>query len=217
MSHMDVGFFVLERSGWCVFNNSLILLRAGATKAVGSCIVLKAHQPKPAMFRRRLHISSISIFFLAAYFLVLPVQAQEGAPLPKNSLYLELGGNALAYSINYDRIVGDVFSVRAGIGFFSTDLDEGGSSSIAGIPIMANYLLGSGNSRLELGAGILIVTGSFDVAGASDSGAGVAGTGTFAYRFQKPEGGVFFKAGFTPIIAGGSFIPWFGVSIGYTL
>ncbi|MEM8488309.1 MAG: hypothetical protein AAF564_22360 [Bacteroidota bacterium] len=170
------------------------------------------------MSRRRLHLPSLFICLIAALFFVLPTHAQDGAPPPpKNSLYLELGGNALAYSINYDRIIGDDFSVRAGIGFFSTDLDEGGSSSIAGIPVMANYLLGSGNSRLELGAGILIVTGSFDVAGASDSGAGVAGTGTFAYRFQKPEGGVFFKGGFTPIIAGGSFIPWFGVSIGYTL
>lgn len=170
------------------------------------------------MFRQHFRFSSLCICFTLALVFVLPAQAQEGEPpLPKNSLYLELGGNALAYSINYDRIVADAVSVRAGIGFFSTDLDEGGSSSIAGIPIMANYLLGKGNSRLELGAGILIVTGSFDVAGASESGAGVAGTGTFAYRFQKPEGGVFFKAGFTPILTGGSFIPWFGVSIGYTL
>ncbi len=169
------------------------------------------------MFSRFSSISSFSAaFFVALFLIVSPAQAQD-APLPKNSLYLELGGNALAYSINYDRLLNDDFSVRAGIGFFSTDLDEGGSSSIAGIPILANYLLGSGNSRLELGAGLLIVTGSFDLAGASESDAAVAGTGTFAYRFQKPEGGVFFKAGFTPIIVGGSFIPWFGVSIGYTL
>ncbi len=49
---------------------------------------------------------------------VCPAFAQEtDTELPKNSLYLELGGNALIYSLNYDRILGDVVSLRAGIGY----------------------------------------------------------------------------------------------------
>ncbi len=82
---------------------------------------------------------------------------------------------------------------------------------------MANYLLGSGHSRLELGAGIVIITGRVDFSRVNTSDAAVIGTGTFAYRYQQPISGLYFKAGFTPFIAGGSFLPWFGLSIGYTL
>ncbi len=135
----------------------------------------------------------------------------------KNSLYLELGGNALVYSINYDRVLTDAFSARIGIGFYSLDDDFGDTASLTGIPITAHYLLGKGNSRLELGAGLVVLTGKADLGGVSTSDATVLGTGVFAYRFQKPDGGVFFKAGFTPLFQGGTFIPWFGISIGYTL
>ena len=145
------------------------------------------------------------------------VYGQDGQIQPKNSLYLELGGNALVYSINYDRVLTDDFSARIGIGFYSFEDDFGDSASLAGIPITAHYLLGNGNSRLELGGGILVVTGKADVGSVETKDGAVLGTGVFAYRFQKQEGGLFFKAGFTPVIHSGSFLPWFGISIGYTL
>jgi hypothetical protein len=164
-------------------------------------------------------LGMFTLFLLA--IMARPSFAQESEDaLSKNSLYLELGGNALVYSINYDRILSNAFSVRGGIGYYSLEDDlEGGDNSVslAAFPLTLNYLLGSGSSRLELGAGLVILTGSADLGGVSTSNASVIGTATFAYRYQKPMGGIFFKAGFTPFISGGSFIPWFGLSVGYTL
>ena len=141
----------------------------------------------------------------------------DGRIQTKNSLYLELGGNALVYSINYDRVLTDDFSARIGIGFYSLDDDTGDSASLSGIPITAHYLFGKGNSRLEIGAGLVIFTGKADISTIETKDSAVLGTGVFAYRFQKPDGGVFFKAGFTPLFQGGTFVPWFGLSIGYTI
>ena len=84
-------------------------------------------------------------------------------------------------------------------------------------PVMATYLLGQGNSHFETALGIGIITASADIEEIDEefSGSDIYGTATLGYRYQKPTGGVIFRAGFTPAFAGGNVIPWVGVSVGY--
>lgn len=93
---------------------------------------------------------------------------------------------------------------------------------------MANYLRGSGNHRAEAGAGFLVGRQRFEPAlsDARESSTVVNLTGTLGYRFQRPGGGLVFRAGFTPFYSLSpsdedtaypekGFFPSVGVSFGY--
>lgn len=159
---------------------------------------------------------------LALGLAAVPAAAQEAttaAPhVASNTFFVELGGNAVAYSLNYERFFTPRLGVRVGGMFLRAADEEGpGNINVGLFPVMATYLLGNGNGHFETGAGV-----GFGTAGVSDTdladdwnGSAVYGTATFGYRYQKPEGGVMFRAGFTPIYAGGTLLPWAGVSVGY--
>jgi len=144
--------------------------------------------------------------------------AAAGPRVASNTFFVELGGNAVAYSLNYERFFTPKIGIRVGGMYLQTNDDAGDRVGVGLFPVMATYLLGAGNSHFETGAGI-----GFATAGVSDSdfgegdwnGSAVYGTATFGYRYQKPEGGVIFRAGFTPIYSGGTLLPWAGVSVGY--
>ena len=142
-----------------------------------------------------------------------------------NTVYLELFGNALLASINYDRMVTDNVSVRVGYGSISlddTDVETGiiTKISITPIPITANYLMGSGNHKLEIGAGILyiMVDGNIDFGGVSlaASGSVIATTGVLGYRYHRDTGGFSFRATVAPIMLEGEMLTMPGLSLGYT-
>ena len=144
-------------------------------------------------------------------------RAQEApAPAARNAFYLELGGNALLYSINYDRLLTDRVAARVGAMFLGA-ADEDSAAGVVGAPIMASYLWGGGSSRFETGVGILLVSGGIEnVEGYEDEDfSGAAGTATLGYRYQRPTGGFVFRAGVTPIFSLDGIGPWFGVSFGY--
>lgn len=132
-----------------------------------------------------------------------------------SSLYLELGGNALLYSINYDKLISDDFGLRAGFMAFAA---VGSSSAVVavGVPVLANYFVGEGNHRLELGLGFTYMAGSVGVADVAAEGSGIMPTGSIAYRYQPVDGGFFFKVGFSPIKTEYEFLPWGGLGLGYT-
>jgi hypothetical protein len=145
-----------------------------------------------------------------------------------NALYLELGGNGAVYSLNYERFVGRDVALRAGFGYVSlkgAKIDGGTVTRDIGlltIPVTASWLgIGSGNHRLELGAGAVFadITGetSSDGAEAFGSDSGVVGTAIAGYRYVRPGGGFTFRAAFTPLFGEGGFQPWAGVAFGYSL
>ena len=116
-----------------------------------------------------------------------------------NTVYLELFGNALVGSINYDRMVTDNVSVRVGYGSMSTTSSTYESGlmvtedvGITMIPIIGNYLLGEGNHKLEVGGGIVMVTvdysGSVEDIDFTVGAEGSIFTGNVGYRYQKPDG-----------------------------
>jgi hypothetical protein len=88
------------------------------------------------------------------------------------------------------------------------------------VPVTINYLVGSGNNKLELGGGVSYFSlseGEFlGFETESKTEAGVTGTMVIGYRYQKKGGGFLFRAGFTPFITGKGFYPYGGVSIGFS-
>jgi len=149
-------------------------------------------------------------FIIMMAFLFKP---EFGQAQNKNAFYVEGLGNGLLFSFNYDtRFSADSpWGARVGFGYIG---DVGGGGGIITVPVMVNHLLGKDGKYFEVGGGIVYVAGDADIGGGFDS---LAGTFSFQYRRQPVEGGFMWKAGFTPILAEGVFIPWYpGLSIGYT-
>lgn len=163
---------------------------------------------------------------LAALALSLPAAAQQEPEhrTRHNVLYLELGGNALIYSINYERYFTDDLALRLGAGFMSvTASDNASGASARASLLLAPLMLGytgarSGAHAFEVGGGLLLARASASVndTGGTDfaSGTEVWPTATLGYRYAPFAGGFHFKAAFTPVLASKNFLPWFGVSAG---
>ncbi|HEX8609309.1 MAG TPA: hypothetical protein VF679_11770 [Pedobacter sp.] len=135
------------------------------------------------------------------------------------NVFIELGGQGLTFTANYDSRFGnrrDGLGGRAGIGYFAVDGDR-----VTTIPLSLNYLLGKGNKFFEIGLGATIATlniqsgdGFLFDDGTSE---GIVGTMSFAYRVQPIDSGFSFRVGITPIFNKENFIPYFGgISLGYT-
>lgn len=136
----------------------------------------------------------------------------------KNQVYLELGGDGLTYSINYERLVSENFALRGGIGVTPGLLFIDGT--LFTIPISGSYLIGGEFSKLELGLGATYITSTdiefFDLpAGAFST---VAINGIIGYRGGNPRGGFIFRIAFNPMYSSEfepNFIPWGLISFGY--
>ncbi|MEM8528844.1 MAG: hypothetical protein AAGG68_29685 [Bacteroidota bacterium] len=132
------------------------------------------------------------------------------------SIYAEILGNGLFYSVNYDVRFANVdnqFGIRLGAAYFV---------EAAYLIVQPNYLFGEDKHKLELGAGFttLLEFGN----GANENQ--LAANASIMYRFQNPEGNFLFQAGLAP-----TFVPideddtfsglsrlfwiWPGVSFGY--
>jgi hypothetical protein len=151
-------------------------------------------------------------------------EAADGAA--PNAVYLELLGNGLVYSINYERrLPAWNLGLRAGAGFFTDRISSASGSGnlvLVSFPLVASYYLGPPRHKLELGLGatILYVGASSDSTGTryegSVSGLGVAATAVIGYRYIPSHSGLTLGAGFTPLLrATKGFLPWGGVSAGY--
>lgn len=141
----------------------------------------------------------------------------------QNTVYLELGGNALLYSVSYERILPSEVGLRVGAGYTSLSATAGTASasvSSLSIPITASYL---GFGKLELGGGVLLqkFSGATTTGFGSDIEAGVfvpMATFIAGLRLAPPGGGFNFKLGFTPMWHPDvGFFPWgsLGFGIGF--
>ena len=162
------------------------------------------------------------ILMLFAFIGATSIHAQA------NTVYFELFGNGLVYSVNYDRMVTDNISVRAGYGGLtvsSTSVDSETSLiltedvKITMIPVLGNYLMGDGNHKLEIGGGVVMVSidysGNVEDIDFSIGADGAIPTGNLGYRYQKPEGGLFFKASLCPFF-GDEMVTSIGLGLGYS-
>jgi hypothetical protein len=148
-----------------------------------------------------------------------------------NSIFLELLGNGLLYSINYERFFEDSgFSVRGGFSYISLSASAGnaatGTSSAKAtfmtFPLLGNYYVGGRDHKLQLGLGVTFMyaaesAGGGGVGVASVSGFVPAPTAVVGYRYIPHDGGFAFFIGLTPFIVPGgdkSVLPWGGMSFG---
>ena len=153
-----------------------------------------------------------SLFFLICTFLF----QNNSFCQSKNAAYVELLGNGLVISANYDMR----FSNKAGglggrIGFgYLGNPTKSINSSVYTFPVVVNYLIGKEGKFLEIGAGFTYVTGSPDFSDIQDE---AAVTFTLMYRSQPLDGGFMWKIGFSPILGSESYPIYFpGVSFGYS-
>jgi hypothetical protein len=137
----------------------------------------------------------------------------------RNTLYVEFLGNAVFYSLNYDRVFfklgeSNRIGCRIGFSFLPITKDTVGGRYPLVFPVTVNYLLGKGQSKLEVGAGasprIFLAD---DGSGGEQWEGHVSFAGTIAYRYQNTANDFNFRVGFTPVFFNG-FMPWVGLSFG---
>jgi hypothetical protein len=141
-----------------------------------------------------------------------------------NAVFLELLGNGVLGSVNYERALGPRVTARVGVSnlsAFETGREPDAGAFATG-PVMMTYLAGSGNRRLEAGVGALLGLGDLNDSEAIEvatlrarSVKGIP-TMTLGYRHQRPGAGSVFRAGVTPLYSRRDGLqPWLGVSYGY--
>jgi hypothetical protein len=120
-------------------------------------------------------------------------------PFAKNSIFVEFMGNSIFYGINYDRILIDKekwkFTGRLG---FSYQYYRSHQYSRFIIPSEFTFLFGKTRHFFETGLGV-----TYDVYTAPKANNVIGGEvkhygyifSRFGYRYQRPQGGFFFKAG----------------------
>ena len=133
----------------------------------------------------------------------------------KNVVYLELLGNGVGYSFNYERRLADRLWGRIGASYTPALFVR-----LAAFPIGVSYLFGKKSKFLETG---LVTTFAYaDVDALFDSEDeeefGIILSPTIGYRYQPQEKNLFFKIAFTPLFTPfeKKFSPSGGLSLGYS-
>jgi hypothetical protein len=136
---------------------------------------------------------------IAILFLSLSISAQsrqedfEKRAVKKNTVYAELLGNAGygLYSVNYDRLFpfkrSGGFTLRVGASY------RGQGYTLLSFPVMAGLVTGKNSGHFEFAGGAVLHSEP------AISAVLAAPTATIGYRYQPPEGGPFFKVGYTPV------------------
>jgi hypothetical protein len=183
-----------------------------------------------------------NILFIILFLVsVQTVQSQNEDLPPTRSIYAELGGPGLPYSLNYDfrfdKTKINSWGMRVGAGGYALD-----GNSFFSVPVMVNRLLGKGPHYFEVGFGATFMAYNQEsYYYTCDSGSGgdqicnkttydrsynfilpvdgspsVMGTMNFGYRRIPVDGGFTWKVNLNPIFNNNGFWPLFaGIGIGY--
>jgi hypothetical protein len=156
-------------------------------------------------------------------------QAVETTRPAVESIYLEVGGSGIGYSLNYERLVVDKLALRGGLSYGYIDINRDGLSASEAfllIPITVSYVgTYSGDHGLELSAGATLVY----LQGSSTGGLTAFAAPGIGYRLHPVYGGLSFRVGAQFIILpfklgldkpttarDWSVLPWVYMSAGYT-
>lgn len=145
----------------------------------------------------------------------------------RNHLFFEALGNGGAYSINYERLLTDRWTLRLGFADWSADgLWSNSEKTYLMVPVTSSLLFGRGSNFLEVGGGVVWgrITKDYDNGTQPTERRRITNlTGIFGYRHQPPAGGFVFRIAFTPFYSLDSeqdawpdenFTPFLGVSWG---
>jgi hypothetical protein len=173
-------------------------------------------------------MKSISILFsITLSFFYFSQTNTISNNLKRNSLYLEIGGQSLFYSLNYDKLflikekIQTSFTFGSSIVPKNTFCDFGIST-----PVSYSFILGKSIHKFVIGVGLTPfyikrhivdeISSMFDYQGFMNYGGQISTykinylakefyiyvTPKLGYRYQKQEGGLFLKADLTPLLAG---------------
>ena len=175
------------------------------------------------MFKKFIFALPIIIFIISFPSVLQAQQSNVDEPEtkePQNAIYLELFGNGLLYTLNYERLVFDVFYLRAGGGYISIRT-SGDRYTAYSIPIMLNKFYGKRNKKLEIGIGFIL--SNFEGRSEDDVDTGHEGlalkwfdygiTTTIGYRHQYNNGGIF-RIGVQPRYLFGDNLSGLGITYG---
>ena len=165
----------------------------------------------------------LKLFLVAAVFMGATHISKAQA---KFSAYLELAGSAGIYSLNADYMVLELdkirFGGRLGIGMFKEGYEGSGMDTYVPVSAIALYAFGAHN--IEIGIGFNMISYSIrSVVDAEDRGfkrtTALLGNYVIGYRYQKTEGGLIFRASYTPFFYNDEpfarYEHWGGISVGY--
>jgi len=182
----------------------------------------------------------ILLISICCSYLGLKGQDEKLPLFKKNTVYAEFAGTSGSISsVNYDRILlqkeGLMFNLTLGIGYFPSINNW---NPIIGLPVTFNASFGKAKHHFELGTGLTYNSGLeqssllyYQSINTNNSNTNVKSmealfwTFRIGYKLQKPNGGLFLRGGFTPLIniktfsdfkGESNFIPAFGAGIGYT-
>jgi hypothetical protein len=133
---------------------------------------------------------------------MLTAVAQDSLQRNKNTVFFEAGGNGFFYSVNYDRIMTDNqnWNLTGRAGLMYVNYFNSNARQMIGIPIEFSYIRGTHNNYFEFGLGITPIYDTYNPSQFSTAkDLVVLSVLRIGYRHQKPEGGIFFKAGLTPL------------------
>lgn len=194
------------------------------------------------------------IYFGLLFFPLLSFGQKDSSSLlpKKNTIYIEAFGPGLLNSLSYDRLYRTSKTIKTSVSAGVTIMPSIGISDFySGAQLSYNFLFTKKNHHMELGMGLNFlmdeVKEGVEYLGESGNEKNyfVYFTPKLGYRFQRPQGGIFFRVTFTPLVAfmnrvggisvgntqvvnsryefftnvvsfGNRAFPWGGVSIGYT-
>jgi hypothetical protein len=145
----------------------------------------------------KIHYNSIQVLLIVIISYYTNTATAQQPTLARNSIYADATSKGAYYSINYDRVFRQgeriASTYRVGLSILN--------NAIA-FPLGINFLTGQENDHIEFGLTIVPYienyTKLFSAGNLSDKKIYIIpGAG---YRFQKPGGGLFFKAIVAPII-----------------
>ncbi|MFT5778181.1 MAG: hypothetical protein ACI837_001137 [Crocinitomicaceae bacterium] len=170
---------------------------------------------------------SIKILLQCLAFIVIvgEVHSQSDNDYASNTVFAEVGGAGGLWSLNYDRSIWQIsesFKLhgRVGVGMMS-EFNGSGFPDVF-IPLSTHVIWGKIAHRIEAGGGVTFMNWTYrDHLSTSgfDRKSQFLGHLTVGYRYQKMDGGIMFRATYTPFIDNNSNVPfehWAGISVGYT-
>jgi hypothetical protein len=140
---------------------------------------------------------------LTLLFVGLRTNAQDSGNY-KNAVMFEIGGNGLAYSVNYERFLRKNFNARAGFSLFNIiESQTDKSMIIMSYPISCNYLINIGRQKhfIETGIGLMNLITSGDLVDYK----GVTNYYlnpflNFGYRYEPTKNRLLYRVGLSPFL-----------------
>jgi hypothetical protein len=139
-------------------------------------------------------------FYLLVLFVCLNVSGQEikrDSLVKRNTLFLDVGGQSVYASVSYDRLLRVNKKINRSFSCGLALLPYKGYFFLS-IPTSYNFLFGKNNHHFEVGAGITVMSESYG----RRSDNLIFLSPKASYRYQRPNGGLFFKFSFVSSILG---------------